>query len=168
MKQKYFLRTVLLCLISAAVLSCGNNENANHKKENTKMKKRIINPWTWQDKYGFVQANEVTGAKRMLFCAGQISVDDNGNILYPGDMAKQINQIFDNLETILEQSNFKLSDVVRFTYFTTDIEAFKNTAGHVLSERFEEGECKPASSLIGVAALSWPECVVEIEATVMN
>jgi hypothetical protein len=26
------------------------------------MERRIINPWSWQDKYGFVQANDISGA----------------------------------------------------------------------------------------------------------
>jgi 2-iminobutanoate/2-iminopropanoate deaminase len=35
------------------------------------MERTVINPWTWQDQYGFVQANEVRGAQRVLYCAGQ-------------------------------------------------------------------------------------------------
>ena len=39
------------------------------------MERQIINPWRWQDAYGFVQANEVSDAQRVLYCAGQVSVD---------------------------------------------------------------------------------------------
>lgn len=39
------------------------------------MERGIINPWKWQDEYGFVQANEVSGGQRVLYCAGQVSVD---------------------------------------------------------------------------------------------
>ena len=42
------------------------------------MERRILNPWTWQDTYGFVQANEVTGGQRVVYCAGQTSVDADG------------------------------------------------------------------------------------------
>ena len=38
------------------------------------MERRVINPWTWQDQFGFVQANEVTGAQKILVCSGQTSV----------------------------------------------------------------------------------------------
>ena len=54
------------------------------------MDRRIINPWTWQDQYGFVQANEVTGATRMLVCSGQTAFDAQGNPTHAGDMGKQI------------------------------------------------------------------------------
>ncbi len=127
------------------------------------MERRIINPWTWQDQFGFVQANEVTDAERTLFTAGIVSVDQDGNLLHPGDMERQIDQTLDNMETLVRQAGFQLSDVVRFTYYTTDVEAFAS-AGHVLGTRLADAACRPATSLIGVAALFHPDCVVEIEA----
>jgi len=128
------------------------------------MEKKIINPWTWQDNFGFVQANEITNAEKMLFCAGQVSVDDNGNLLHAGDMAKQIDQIFNNLETVLQEAGAQLSNVVRLTYYTTDVAAFTK-AGRVLGRRLGKGGCKPATTLLGVASLFHPDCIVEIEAT---
>jgi hypothetical protein len=38
------------------------------------MGSRVINPWTWQNQFAFVQAHEVSGAERVLYCAGQTSV----------------------------------------------------------------------------------------------
>src|SRR5918997_1504805 len=78
------------------------------------------NPWGWQDQLGFVQANLVSGAQRMLVCAGQTSVDAEGRPLHPGDMRAQVNQALDNLETVLGEAGFTLADVVRLNYYTTD------------------------------------------------
>ncbi len=128
------------------------------------MDKKIINPWTWQDQYGFVQANKIKNANQMLFCAGIVSVDKDGNMLHPGDMAKQIDQIFDNIEILFKQAEVKLYDVVKFTYYTTDVTAFIG-AGETLGKRLEKGNCRPATSLIGVASLFHPDCIIEIEAT---
>jgi enamine deaminase RidA (YjgF/YER057c/UK114 family) len=128
------------------------------------MEKKIVNPWTWQDQFGFVQANDIIGAKRHVFCSGQVSVDNEGNPIHAGDMAAQIHQVFDNLETVLNQAGVRLSDVVRLTYYTTDIEAFSQ-AGAVLGERLGNGGCKPASTLLGVSSLFHPDIVIEIEAT---
>ncbi len=130
------------------------------------MSRRVINPWTWQDKYGFVQANEITGAQRMVFCAGIVSVDADGNLLHAGDMEKQINQVFDNLETVLKEAGVQLSDIARLTYYTTDVADFAE-AGAVLGERLQKGNCRPATTLLGVASLFHPDCVVEIEATLV-
>jgi enamine deaminase RidA (YjgF/YER057c/UK114 family) len=82
-------------------------------------------------------------------------------------MEKQINQIFDDMETLVKQANFKLSNVVRFTYYTTDVQAFIK-AGPILGERLRKVGCRPATSLIGVNSLFHPDCVVEIEAIVMD
>jgi 2-iminobutanoate/2-iminopropanoate deaminase len=51
------------------------------------MERRINNPWTWQDQMGYVQANEVSGAQRTLFLAGQGSVDEEGRPVHPDDWA---------------------------------------------------------------------------------
>ena len=31
------------------------------------MEREVVNPWTWQDAFGFVQGNKVGGADRFLF-----------------------------------------------------------------------------------------------------
>ncbi len=166
-KRKYYLLSVLLSLMFLSFSGCTDAQYTGQSKNISSIKKRIINPWTWQNKFGFVQANEVTDVKRALYTAGIVSVDGDGNLLHPGDMASQINQIFDNMEILVKQANFKLSDVVRFTYYTTDIQAFKK-AGPILGDRLEKVSCRPATSLIGVNSLFHPDCVVEIEATLMN
>ncbi|MGA7368182.1 MAG: hypothetical protein WBX01_03565 [Nitrososphaeraceae archaeon] len=51
--------------------------------------RRIINPWKWQDKYGFVQANEIRGAEKFLVCSGQTAIDSEGNTAFSGDIAAQ-------------------------------------------------------------------------------
>jgi enamine deaminase RidA (YjgF/YER057c/UK114 family) len=130
------------------------------------MERRIVNPWTWQDAFGFVQANEVSGAKRTLICSGQTSVDANGAPLYAGDMAAQIRQAIDNLEAVLKEAGFKLSDVVRLNYYTTDVDRFVAEAAEG-GGRLAAAGCRPASTLLGVARLFHPDVLVEIEATAM-
>ena len=130
------------------------------------MEKRAVNPWTWQDAYGFSQANEIRGAQRVLVCAGQTSVDENGVPLHPGDMRKQVGQALDNLETVLRAAGLGLGDVVRLNYYVTDVdEALR--AFDVLGERLTAAGCRPASTLLGVTRLAFPELMVEIEATAM-
>ena len=84
------------------------------------MEKRTIDPWTWQDPFGFVQANEVRGATRTLVCAGQ-TANEEGKPMHAGDMRAQIEYTMDNLEKVLAKGGFELSDVVRLNYYTTDV-----------------------------------------------
>ena len=128
------------------------------------MERRIINPWTWQDSFGFVQAHEVTGGQRTLYCAGQTSVDAEGRVVHANDMAGQLSLSLDNLETVLRAAGMDLSNVVRLNLYTTDVDRFL-AAFHVAIERFSARGCRPASTLLGVARLAFPELLVEIEAT---
>jgi enamine deaminase RidA (YjgF/YER057c/UK114 family) len=128
------------------------------------MERSIINPWTWQDQLGYVQANEISGAQRTLFLAGQGSVDEEGRPVHPEDMAAQLNQTLDNLETVLREAGAELSAVVRLNYYTTDVDRFFEAYG-AAAGRLAEAGCRPASTLLGVTRLAYPELLVEIEAT---
>ena len=131
------------------------------------MELRNINPWTWQDAAGFVQGKEISGMEKVLICAGQTSVDADGNPVHPGDMAAQIAQSLDNLKTVLDQAGFRMSDIVRLNYYVTDMEQFlaaEETGGQLL---VDEG-VRPASTLLGVTALFLPELLVEIEVTAVK
>ena len=125
---------------------------------------RAINPWTWQDAYGFSQGVEVQGEGRWLVCAGQTSVDANGSPLHAGDMGAQLQRAFDNLEAVLKGAGMTLGDVVRLNYYTTDVAGYLQAAGGVAA-RFPGDRPAPAGTLIGVAALFHPDILVEIEAT---
>jgi enamine deaminase RidA (YjgF/YER057c/UK114 family) len=81
-----------------------------------------------------------------------------------GDMQAQLLRALDNLETVLREGGFGLSEVVRLNYYTTDVDRFFEAYG-ALAARLAEDGCRPASTLLGVARLAFPELLVEIEAT---
>jgi enamine deaminase RidA (YjgF/YER057c/UK114 family) len=124
------------------------------------MERRAINPWTWQDALGFVQANEVTGAQKTLYCSGQTSVDENGAPQHAGDMAKQFDQAINNVETVLKKAGMELSNIVKINVYTTDVDAF---IGAAMANHRMDG-VKFASTLIGVTRLAFPPLMVELEA----
>lgn len=131
------------------------------------MEKRVINPWTWQDRFGFVQAQEVTGAERVLYCAGQTSVDENGQPQHGGEMEAQALQALDNLETVLRESGYELADIVRLTTYVTDVDAYREVAASV-GKRMGAAGARYAATLVEVARLALPELMVEIEATAVR
>jgi enamine deaminase RidA (YjgF/YER057c/UK114 family) len=128
------------------------------------MERQIVNPWTWQDQFGFAQGVEVGGASRILFCTGQTSTDPAGATLHPGDMAQQVQTALNNLETLLRQATFTLADVVRLKIFTTDMDAFLAVFPE-FKTRLDQAGCHCAQTLIGVVRLAALELLVEIEAT---
>lgn len=128
------------------------------------MNQRKINPWKWQDPHGFSHAIEVSSAGRVLYCAGQASVDGSGAPVHPGDMRKQLDQAFSNLDTVLKAAGFELGDVVRLNYYTTDVDAFLG-ASDVVGQHLGAAGCQPSGTLLGVAKLAFPGLMIEIEAT---
>jgi enamine deaminase RidA (YjgF/YER057c/UK114 family) len=124
----------------------------------------VINPWTWQDGLGFVQAREVSGAERVVYCAGQSAVDPDGNVLHEGDMRGQLKRSLDNVETVLAEAGLGLADVVRLNYYTTDVDAFFESYDAVTS-RLAEAGARVSSTLLGITRLAQPALLVEIEAT---
>jgi len=53
------------------------------------MEKTQINPWRWQDAYGFSQAWKVDGARSLIFVSGQASISAEGTVMHQGDFRAQ-------------------------------------------------------------------------------
>ena len=131
------------------------------------MERRLINPWRWQDAYGFAQAQEVVAGQRVLYCAGQTAMDADGQPQHASDMRGQLALVLDNLETVLAAAGYSLSDVVRLNYYTTDLDQlFANF--EVVVERLSAVGCQPSGTMLEVSRLAFPELLIEIEATAVR
>ena len=97
---------------------------------------------------------------RLLYVAGQVSRDAEGNVLAPGDIRVQAREVFQNLRRVLQAAGGDLSDLLKITTYITRIEDFPAVAA-VRSEFFP-GEL-PASTLIVVSRLAQPGLVIEVE-----
>ncbi|HEY4397575.1 MAG TPA: RidA family protein [Acidimicrobiia bacterium] len=128
------------------------------------MERTAVNPWQWSLEFGFNQAEIVEGGQRVLYCAGQTSVDGDGSPQFAGDMQAQIALAADNLEAVLTGAGMSLANVVRLNFYTTDVDAFIANSG-TLAERTAAAGVAPPGTLIGVARLAFPELMIELEAT---
>jgi enamine deaminase RidA (YjgF/YER057c/UK114 family) len=128
------------------------------------MERTAVNPWKWSLNWGYNQAEIVEGPRRQLICAGQTSVDADGNPQHPGDMRAQVGLAMDNLEAVLAGAGMTLANVVRFNVYTTDVDGFLACAD-VTGARFGAAGAQPPGMLLGVARLALPELLVELEAT---
>ncbi|MYR54890.1 RidA family protein, partial [Streptomyces sp. SID625] len=94
--------------------------------------------------------------------SGQLALDEDGRLVGEGDPAAQARQVFENLRRCLAAAGAGFDDVVKLTYFVTDIAhlpAIRTArAAHIPDDRL------PASSAVQVAALVRPEFLMEIEA----
>ncbi|MGH2685231.1 MAG: RidA family protein [Actinomycetota bacterium] len=128
------------------------------------MNRTAVNPWQWSVAMGFNQGEVVEGAGRMLFCAGQTSVDGDGNVQHEGDMAAQINLALDNLEAVLAEAGMSLANVVRLNLYTTDVDALFEHYG-VAAGRLAAAGVAPPGTLLGISRLAFPGLMIELEAT---
>jgi enamine deaminase RidA (YjgF/YER057c/UK114 family) len=108
------------------------------------------------------QAVATPTPSRWLFLAGQGPAAADGSIVAPGDIGGQLTQALDNLETVLAQAGSDLSHVLRLSYYTTDVDALLGV-WPIITQRLADN--RPASTLLGVARLAYPEMLIEIEAT---
>ncbi len=126
------------------------------------MARTDVNPWEWSKSFGFSQAVELTGAERILICSGQTAVGDDGSPPTSADMGEQVKQAFRNLAEVLRGAGLSNADVVRVNYYTTDVDDLIAVLGPIAAEFFSGN--LPASTLLGVARLAFPELRIEIEA----
>ena len=95
------------------------------------------------------------------FVAGTTGRDpDTGDMAE--DVCDQTRNAFRIIETALDDAGFALSDVVRATYYVTDM-AYHDQIAPVLGEKF--GDIRPAATMVVVAGLIRPDMKVEIEVT---
>lgn len=97
----------------------------------------------------------------LMFLAGQVALDGDGNVVGEGDMVAQVRQVLENMKTVLASEGADFSNVVKTNIFTTDIERFR-AASDVRQEYF--GDHPPASTLVQIERLARPVFLVEIEA----
>jgi 2-iminobutanoate/2-iminopropanoate deaminase len=98
---------------------------------------------------------------KLLFIAGQVALDADGNVIGAGDMKAQVRQVLENLQTILASEGADFSNIVKTNIFTTNIEEYFET-GAIRQEYFA-GHA-PTSTLVQIERLARPVFLVEIEA----
>jgi enamine deaminase RidA (YjgF/YER057c/UK114 family) len=102
----------------------------------------------------------------LAFIAGQVAIDQAGNPVGVGDMARQVQQVFANLGLILRDLGVDFGAVVQFTTYLTradGIAAFMATRGEIFPKLFAGGKYPP-NTLLVVERLVKPEFLVEVEA----
>jgi 2-iminobutanoate/2-iminopropanoate deaminase len=99
--------------------------------------------------------------KSMIFVSGQVSRDDEGNVVGGTSMLEQTRQCLRNIEKCLQAAGASLSDVVWTTVYTTDMREFRE----IIAAREEFFKTNlPTSTMVEVNHFTQPELKVEIQA----
>src|SRR6185295_6937028 len=83
------------------------------------MRKRTINPPALTKPVNFNHAIGVTGGE-MIFLAGEDASDENGDIVAPGDIVAQYEQVLRNVFVVMKEAGGTMRDIVKMNIFLTD------------------------------------------------
>jgi adhesin HecA-like repeat protein len=110
---------------------------------------------------GYSHIAEVRGG-RTLYLAGQLALDQDGQLVGRGDLRAQAKQVFENLRGRLAEAGASFNDVVKLNYYLTD--ASDLSAVRETRDRYVNAENPPASTLVVVKRLVAEEYLIEVEA----
>ncbi|WP_433270149.1 RidA family protein [Actinosynnema sp. CS-041913] len=127
----------------------------------------LVNPEGLPKVDAYRQVSVATGSK-LVFIAGQVAWDAEGTTVGVGDLAAQVEQCYLNIGTALAGVGGSFDDVAKMTVYIVDWTPDKMPL-------FLEGAARaaeklgvtpvPPGTLLGVAALAFPDHLVEVEAT---
>ncbi|TDC93069.1 RidA family protein [Actinomadura sp. 7K507] len=113
------------------------------------------------------QVSIATGSK-LVFIAGQVAWNADGVTVGEGDLAAQVEQCYLNIGTALAEVGASFDDVAKLTVYIVDwtpdkLDLFLEGVARAAAKL--GGTPVPPGTLLGVAALSAPDHLVEVEAT---
>ena len=76
-----------------------------------------INPENMASPRGYSHAISVTGSHQTIYIGGQNAVDKKGNIIGKDNLKKQTEQVLNNIENILKESDGNLENVIKFNIY---------------------------------------------------
>ncbi|MCH9017709.1 MAG: RidA family protein [Chloroflexi bacterium] len=103
---------------------------------------------------------------KLVYIAGQVGVDSDGNLVGKGDAAAQTRQALENIGHILAGAGAGFSDVVEFTTYVvgrSSVQGYIQGRSEVYPGMFPDGDFPP-NTLLVVAGLVNEDFLVEIKA----
>jgi 2-iminobutanoate/2-iminopropanoate deaminase len=141
-------------------------EHSNSKKTDG-TRQRIMPPghWDWHMPTPFSQGWRVGN---LVFVGGQLSADENGEVVGRGDIEVQTRNVFDNVTRVLHEAGATWEDVVKLnTYYCCNDtgEAVREFWEKMTSVRLEYlPDPGPSGTAVRVEGLMYDGFLIEVEA----
>jgi len=103
---------------------------------------------------------------KLVYVAGQVSVDSSGNLVGKGDVVAQTRQALENIGHVLAAAGASFTDVVEFTTYVVgrpSVQGYIQGRSEVYPDLYPDGDF-PANTLLVVAGLVNENFLVEIKA----
>jgi 2-iminobutanoate/2-iminopropanoate deaminase len=162
-----FPRRIWVVLPVLSVLRMPQWLMAQSKKEspvNQKREVRLSSPATLSKPMGYSHLAEVANG-RVVYIAGQVPLDREGQPVAQGDFRGQVRQVFENLNEAVKAAGGSFADLIKLNYYCVDrVDRSQLTALREERDRYVNTQAPPVSTLVFVHGLVRPEWLIEIEA----
>ncbi|MCE4065929.1 RidA family protein [Chryseobacterium gleum] len=102
------------------------------------------------------------GSSRMILLSGQVPLDPEGKLV-GNTIEEQTQQVFKNIENILNEYGATGKDIIKMVIYTTDIK--KTPEFRKVRDLYVNLQNPPVSSLVEVSRLFRDDVLIEVEAT---
>ena len=122
----------------------------------------LINPEELPTPASYTHVIAATGS-RLVFVAGQVADDAQGNLVGPDDLAAQARQAFANVGRCLAAAGARPEQVTKITIYV--VHHRPEYLPDISQARIAAfGDHKPADTLVGVETLAEPGYLIEVDA----
>ena len=132
----------------------------------TQTHRRVFNPAGAPHPIGAYSLAAEASGSRLLYVAGQVGLDLDGNLAGNGDVAAQTRQIFENIGNVLAGAGATFGNVVEFTTYVvgrSTVQPFIEARTQIFPGIFPS-EDYPPNTLLIVDGLVREDLLVEIKA----
>jgi len=165
------------CVLSMAVLMSAfvagqylgakeeHSTSAHYVKAREGLPFRLSNPdGMAKPTAGYSQVAEVTGGE-LVYIAGQVALDKDGNLVGKDDFRAQVQQVFENLKSAVEASGGDFRNVVKLNYYCAgSVDPGQIVAVREIRDKYVNTANPPTSTFVYVQRLVRPELLIEVEA----
>jgi enamine deaminase RidA (YjgF/YER057c/UK114 family) len=112
-------------------------------------------------------SHSVRSSGDVLWLAGQVPIDERGETVGLGDVARQLERVMHNIERVLAAASAGWGHVVRFTMYVVgaeNVEGARAARARLWPELFPDGNY-PTNTFVVVDRLASEEFLVEVETT---
>ena len=105
------------------------------------------------------------GDRRHVYISGTASIDNKGNILYPGDVRRQCQRMWDNVEALLNEGGCGFGNINAIVCYLRDPADYE-VVRRLFDEKFSGHKFRPATPYLLVhAPVCRPGWLIEMECT---
>jgi 2-iminobutanoate/2-iminopropanoate deaminase len=124
---------------------------------------KFLNPPELAKPNGYTHVVVVNQGK-LVFIAGQVALNEKGEIVGKDDFSAQAKQAFANMKAALAAAGATPKNIVKLNYYVVGLNHEKLLALRAVRDSFIDVNQPPASTLAGVQALFRDDAQIEIEA----